>query len=204
MLHFAQYSKFCFQSFSLRYALKNTLKNTFSTCIRLHFLPPSFCFTIRFCSYESTKDKLSLYHIWTLVRLFAGVFCKSFLPPHYNWKVTSRLLGYFTKILQKFFRCNWFFADGNISVFGKNLKHPPYILDICIPVCGGVSQNFFKKLPTIIGNFKEKIGNFKEKSKWSTQNFSHKKLLSHYNWTLAKRNLMVCINFFSQKKFFSL
>ena len=105
VLHFAHKPsvllRICFQSFSLRYTLKNTLKNTFSTCIRLHFLPPSFCFTIRFCSYESTKDKLSLYHIWTLVRRFAGVFCKSFLPPHYNWKVTSRLLGYFKKILQK-------------------------------------------------------------------------------------------------------
>lgn len=65
------------------------------------FLPPSFYFLLSFCSYESTKDKLSLYHIWTLVRRFAGAFCKSFLPPHYNWKVTSRLLGYFTKILQK-------------------------------------------------------------------------------------------------------
>ena len=111
------------------------------------------------------------------------MFRKSFTP-HYNWKVTSRLLGYFTKILQKFFRYNWFFADGSISVFSKNLKPPPYILDICIPVCGGVSQNFWKKSPTIIGNFKEK-------SKWSTQNFSRKKLLSHYNWTLAARNLTV-------------
>ena len=105
MLHFAQWLsvllRICFQSFSLRYALKNTLKKTFSTCIRLHFLPPSFCFTLRFCSYKSTKDKLSLYHIWTLVRRFVGVFRKSFLLPHYNWKVTSRLLGYFTKILQK-------------------------------------------------------------------------------------------------------
>lgn len=84
VLHFAHKPsvllRICFQSFSLRYTLKNTLKNTFSTCIRLHFLPPSFCFTIRFCSYESTKDKLSLYHIWTLVRRFAGVFCKSFYP----------------------------------------------------------------------------------------------------------------------------
>ena len=51
-------------------------------------------------------------------------------------------------------------------------------------ICGGASQNFWKKSPTIIGNFKEK-------SKWSTQNFSRKKLLSHYNWTLAARNLTV-------------
>ena len=82
-----------------------------------------------------------------------GCFAKVFTP-HYNWKVTSRLLGYFTKILQKFFRYNWCFADRNIRVFSKNLKHPPYILDICIPVCWGVSLNFFKKSPTIIGNLR--------------------------------------------------
>ena len=153
-LHFAQYSKFCFQSFSLRYVLKSILKKYFQLVSDLIFLPPSFYFFLRFCSYESTKDKLSLYLIWTFVNRFAGVFRKNFLPPHYNWKVTSRLLGYFTKILQKFFRYNWFFADRNISVFSKNLKHPPYILDICIPVCWGVSLNFFKKSPTIIGNLR--------------------------------------------------
>ena len=139
-LHFAQYSKFCFQSFSLRYALKSILKKYFQLVSDFIFLPPSFCFTFSFCPYESTKDKLFLYHIWTLVRRFVGVFCKSFLPPHYNWKVTSRLLGYFTKILQKFFRYNWCFADRNIRVFSKNLKHPPYILDICISFAGVFSE----------------------------------------------------------------
>ena len=102
VLHFAQYSKFCSQSFSLRYALKNTLKNTFSTCIRLHFLPPSFCFTIRFCSYESTKDKLSLYHIWTLVRLFAGVFRKSFLPLTIIGKSQAVCWGFSRKFYKNF------------------------------------------------------------------------------------------------------
>ena len=110
---------------------KAFLENIFNLC-PTSFFSPSLYFLLRFWSYESTEDKLSLYHIWTLVRRFAGVFCKSFLPPHYNWKVTSRLLGYFTKILQKFFRYNWFFADRNISVFSKNLKYPPHILDICI------------------------------------------------------------------------
>ena len=94
---------FCFQSFSLRSALKSILKKYFQLVSDFIFLPTSFCFTLRFCSYESTKDKLSLYHIWTLVSRFVGVFRKNFLPPHYNWKVTSRLLGYFTKILQKKF-----------------------------------------------------------------------------------------------------
>ena len=80
---------------------KTLLKIHFQLVSDFIFLPPSFCFTLRFCSCESTKDKLSLYHIWTLVRRFVEVFRKSFLLPHYNWKVTSRLLGYFTKILQK-------------------------------------------------------------------------------------------------------
>ena len=82
------------------------------------FLPPSFCFLLRLCSYESTKDKLSLYHIWTLVSRFAGVFCKSFLPPYYNWKVTSRLLGYFTKILQK--NCREFFPT---TAYKKEVRY---------------------------------------------------------------------------------
>ena len=79
---------------------------------------------------------------------------------------------------------NWTFRYRKCKVFRKKLKHSPHILDIYIHVCGGAPPNFFKKSPTIIGNFREK-------SKWSTQNFSRKKLLSHYNWTLAARNLTV-------------
>ena len=105
VLHFAQYSKFC-SAFASKVFLsvmywKAFLKNNFQLVSDFIFLSPSFCFFLRFCSYESTKDKLSFYHIWTLVSRFAGVFRKNFLPPHYNWKVASRLLGYFTKILQK-------------------------------------------------------------------------------------------------------
>ena len=77
-LHFAHKPsvllRICFQSFSLRYALKSILKKYFQLVSDFIFLPPSFYFFLRFCSYESTKDKLSLYHIWTLVRRFAGVF----------------------------------------------------------------------------------------------------------------------------------
>ena len=105
VLHFAQYSKFCsaFASKVFLYDIhrKTLLKIQFQLVSNFIFLPPSFSFLRHFCSYESTKDKLFLYHIWTLVRRFVGVFRKSFLLPHYNWKVTSRLLGYFTKILQK-------------------------------------------------------------------------------------------------------
>lgn len=79
-------------------------------------------------------------------------------------------------------------------------------MDICLPVCGGVFRKFLKISSTYIGIFSSHcgcispnffknpptiIGNFKEKSKRSTQNFSRKKLLSHYNWTLAARNLTV-------------
>ena len=86
---------------------KHSWKKHFQLVSDFIFLPPSFCFLLRLCSYESTKDKLSLYHIWTLVSRFAGVFCKSFLPPYYNWKVTSRLSGYFTKIFTCFLYLYW-------------------------------------------------------------------------------------------------
>ena len=80
---------------------KTLLKKPFSTCIRLHFLPPSFYFFLRFCSYESTEDKLSLFHIWTLVRRFAGVFCKSFLPP---LTIIGKLRAVCWGISQKFYK----------------------------------------------------------------------------------------------------
>ena len=50
--------------------------------------------------------------------LFAGVFRKSFLPPYYNWKVTSRLLRYFTKILQK--NCREFFPT---TAYKKEVRY---------------------------------------------------------------------------------
>ena len=101
-LHFAHKPsvslRICFQSFLYVMHWKTLLKNHFQLVSDFIFLPPSFYFTFSFCSYESTKDKLSLYLIWTLVSRFVGGGRKSFTP-HYNWKVTSRLLGYFTKIL---------------------------------------------------------------------------------------------------------
>ena len=144
-LHFA-HKAFCFlphfpQSFSLRYVLKSILKKTFSTCVRLHF----FSFTLFSSPFLVLRVHKKINHLPTYIGKFqsfcGGVSPKFFTPPpHYNWKVVSRLSGYFTKILQKFFRYNWFFADGNISVFSKNLKHPPYILDICISFGGVFSE----------------------------------------------------------------
>ena len=83
VLHFAHKPsvslRICFQSFSLRYTLKSILKKHFQLVSDFIFLPPSFCFTLRFCSYESTKDKLSLYHIWTFASRFAGCFAKNLI-----------------------------------------------------------------------------------------------------------------------------
>ena len=104
--------------FSTIYIEKTLLKIYFQLVSDFIFLPSSFCFTFSFCSYESTKDKLSLYHIWTFASRFAGVFCKSFLSPHYNWKVTSRLLGCSTKILQK--NCREFFPT---TAYKKEVRY---------------------------------------------------------------------------------
>ena len=100
--------RFAFASkvFSTLCTEKLSWKNHFQLVSDFIFLPPSFCFTLRFCSYESTKDKLSLYLIWN-IRIRLEVFCKSFLPPYYNWKVTSRLSGYFTKIFICFLYLYW-------------------------------------------------------------------------------------------------
>ena len=111
VLHFAQWLsvllRFFLKVFLYVLHWKILLKKHFQLVSDFIFLPPSFYFLRHFCSYESTKDKLSLYLIWTLVRRFAGVFCKSFLPPYYNWKVTSRLSGYFTKIFICFLYLYW-------------------------------------------------------------------------------------------------
>ena len=63
---------------------------------------------------------------------------KGFYPPHYNWKVTSRLSGYFTKILQKNCReifpttaykkevryySNFLFRFNCKSISRQNVKH---------------------------------------------------------------------------------
>ena len=100
VLHFAQYSKFCFQSFSLRYVLKSILKKYFQLVSDLIFLPPSFYFFLRFCSYESTKDKLSLYLIWTFVSRFAGVFCKNF----FSHTIIGKLRAVCWGISRKFYK----------------------------------------------------------------------------------------------------
>ena len=77
------------------------VKKTFSTCIRLHFSASFILFFSPFLFLRVHERQIISLLILESFNLFAGVFRKSFLLPHYNWKVTSRLLGYFTKILQK-------------------------------------------------------------------------------------------------------
>ena len=105
VLHFAHKPyvllRICFQSFSLCSALKSILKKYFQLVSDFIFLPPSFCFTLRFCSYESTKDKLSLYHIWTLVSRFVGVFRKNFLPLTIIGKLRAVCWGISRKFYKK-------------------------------------------------------------------------------------------------------
>lgn len=105
VLHFAHKPsvslRICFQSFSLRYTLKSILKKHFQLVSDFIFLPPSFYFFLRFCSYESTKDKLSLYLIWTFASRFAGAFSQKFFIPHLTKDTKFQKFG----ILKKnFFR----------------------------------------------------------------------------------------------------
>ena len=76
---------------------------------------------------------------------FCGGVSKKFLPLTIIGKLQAVCWGISRKFYKNFSAIIGFFADGNISVFSKNLKHPPHILDICIPVCGGISLNFFQK-----------------------------------------------------------
>ena len=80
---------------------KTLLKIHFQLVSDFIFLPPSFYFFLRFCSYESTKDKLSLYLIWTFASRFAGAFSQKFFIPHLTKDTKFQKFG----ILKKnFFR----------------------------------------------------------------------------------------------------
>ena len=116
VLHFAQYSKFCsaFASKVFLYDIhrKTLLKIQFQLVSNFIFLPPSFSFLRHFCSYESTKDKLFLYHIWTLVRRFVGVFRKSFYPLTIIGKLQAVCWGISREFYKK--NCREFFPDNRI------------------------------------------------------------------------------------------
>ena len=93
--------RICFQSFSPLYALKHTLKKTFSTCIRLHFSVSFILFYSLFLFLRVHERQIISLSYMDICKPFCGGVPQKFLFPHYNWKVTSRLSGYFTKILQK-------------------------------------------------------------------------------------------------------
>ena len=79
---------------------KHSWKNHFQLVSDFIFLPPSFYFFLRFCSYESTEDKLSLYLIWTFASRFAGVFRKSF----YSLTIIGKLRAVCRGISRKFYK----------------------------------------------------------------------------------------------------
>ena len=68
------------QSFSLRYALKNTLEKTIFNLYPTSFSASFILFYSPFFSYESTKDKLSLYLYWKVSISLRGCFAKVFYP----------------------------------------------------------------------------------------------------------------------------
>ena len=144
----------CFQSFSLRYSLKNTLEKTFSTCVRLHFSASFILFCSPFLFLRVHERQIISLSYMDISKTFCGGVLQKFLPLIIIGKLRAVCWGISRKFYKNFSAIIGFFADRNISVFSKNLKHPPHILDICIPVCWGVSLIFFKKSPTIIGNLR--------------------------------------------------
>ena len=115
VLHFAHKSSVlfpvCFQSFSLRYPSK-VCKKTFLTCIRLHFSASFILFYSPFLLLRVHERQIISLSYMDICKPFCGGVSQKFLLLHYNWKVTSRLSGCFTKILQK--NCREFFLDNRI------------------------------------------------------------------------------------------
>ena len=122
VLHFAQWLsvllRFCFQSFSLRYALKNTLEKTIFNLYPTSFSASFILFYSPFLLLRVHERQIISLLILESFNLFAGVLCKSFLSSHYNWKVPRRLSGYFTKILQK--NCREFFPT---TAYKKEVRY---------------------------------------------------------------------------------
>ena len=93
---------FAFASKVFLYVLhwKAFLKNIFNLCPTSFFCLLHFVLHSVFCSYESTKDKLSLYHIWTVTSRFVGVFRKSF----YSHTIIGKLRAVCRGISRKFYK----------------------------------------------------------------------------------------------------
>ena len=85
VLHFAHKPsvllRICFQSFSLRYALKNTLEKTFSTCIRLHFSASFILFFSPFLFLRVHERQIIFLPYMDISKPFCGgIFAKVFYP----------------------------------------------------------------------------------------------------------------------------
>lgn len=108
VLHFAHKPsvslRICFQSFLYVMHWKTLLKNHFQLVSDFIFLPPSFYFTFSFCSYESTKDKLSLYLYWKVSISLRGCFAKVFYPLTIIGKLRAVCWAISRKFLYFFFR----------------------------------------------------------------------------------------------------
>ena len=113
---------------------KVRLKNFFNLCLTsflclLHFVLLSvFALT---CPRKINYLSIIYGHLQTVLR---GCFAKIFTL-HYNWKVTSCLLGYFTKILQK--NCREFFPT---TAYKKEVRYNsnfllPLILSFPFKIC---------------------------------------------------------------------
>ena len=79
---------------------------------------------------------------------FCGGVSQKFLPPHYNWKVTSRFAGYFTKILQK--NCREIFPT---IAYKKEVRYDSNFLFRFS--CKSISRQNSKQTVTIDRRFRE-------------------------------------------------
>ena len=89
------------QSFlPLRYALKNTLEKTFSTCIQLHFSASFILFFSPFLFLQVHERQIISLLILESFNLFAGVFCKNF----YSLIIIGKLRDVCWGISRKFYK----------------------------------------------------------------------------------------------------
>ena len=105
VLHFAQQPsvllRICFQSFSLRYTLKNALKNTFSTCIQLHFSASFILFYFQFLFLRVHERQIIFLPYMDICKPFCGgCFAKVFYPLTIIGKLRAVCWG----ISQKFYK----------------------------------------------------------------------------------------------------
>ena len=92
--------------FSTIYIEKRSWKNIFNLCPTSFFCLLHFVLLSVFVLTSPRKTNY-LSIIYGHSKPFCGgIFVKVFTP-HYNWKVTSRLLGYFTKIFICFLYLYW-------------------------------------------------------------------------------------------------